>query len=473
MSGSCSERGSASAREKLAHGLLALALVAGCTRSDPSPAPAAPSRGTLPARPAAAGRPVAKPLADTSAASTAAVAAPASGLSRYSWDRVHSPIDARVAARLRAIAESGPEQRANVFMKVGDSVTASDDFLRCFSGTSAVYGEHGELAEVVERFRAGDAAGENPFLRQSEAAKIGWSAWQALAGVPSPLEREMLATRARYALVMFGTNDIEIGNLHYFVDRMFAVAETLAKAGVIPILSTIMPRRDSTKRAGVVPAYNAAIRGIAQALQVPLIDYNLALSRIPGEGLAADHIHPSTFSGARGKNACAFVPAALAHGFNLKNLLSLEALSRVTQALDTGEPLDETPRALTGEGTPEDPILAPALPFVDVRPVATGGRWDGYDCPGGSVRNGPAAELVYLVSLPRKRTLRLFSFDRGGARLDVHVLAGAASEIDVPPRCIQSGRLGLAVTLDAGRYYVVVDGVAGDAGEHLLVALGQ
>jgi len=401
-----------------------------------------------------------------------AIVRPAS-LTRYSFDRVHSPIDARVAARLREIAANGPEQRPDVFMKVGDSVTASDDFLRCLSGASVVYGEHAELAKVVEHFRAGDAAGENSFVRQSEAAKIGWSAWQVVAGAPSPLEREIAATRARYALVMFGTNDIEIGNLHYFVDRMFAIAEALARAGVVPILSTIMPRRDSTKRAGVVPAYNAAIRGIAQALQVPLVDYNLALSRIPGEGLAADHIHPSTFRGPRGKNACAFVPAALTRGFNLKNLLSLEALGRVTHALDGGEPLDETPRALAGEGTPEDPIVAPALPFVDFRAVARGGRWERYDCPGGPARNGPAAELVYLVELPRRRTLRLFSFDRGGARLDVHVLAGAPSGVDAPPRCIQSGRLGLAVTLDAGRYFVVVDGVAGDAAEHLLVVLAQ
>jgi hypothetical protein len=426
-----------------------------------------------PARAAAPEPPLARPEADASAPKTDPANLSTASLTRYSFDRVHSPIDARVAARLRAIAASGPELRADVFMKVGDSVTASDDFLRCLSRASVAYGEHPELAKVVERFRAGDAAGENPFVRQSEAAKIGWSAWQALAGAPSPLEREIAATRARYALVMFGTNDIEIGNLHYFVDRMFAIGETLARDGVVPILSTIMPRRDSAKRAGVVPAYNAAIRGIAQALQVPLVDYNLALSRIPGEGLAADHIHPSTFSGPRGKNACAFVPAALTRGFNLKNLLSLEALGRVMQTLDGGEPLDETPRALAGAGTPEDPIIAPALPFVDVRPVASGGHWERYDCPGAAARNASAAELVYLVELPRRRTLRLFSFDRGGARLDVHVLAGTASGVDAPPRCIQSGRLGLAVTLDAGRYFVVVDGVAGDAAEHLLVALAQ
>jgi hypothetical protein len=395
------------------------------------------------------------------------------GLTRYSFDLVHSPIDARVAARLRAIAANGPELRPDVFMKVGDSVTASDDFLRCLSGSNVVYGEHASLAKVVDRFRAGDAAGENPFIRQSEAAKIGWSAWQAVAGAPSPLQREIAATRARYALVMFGTNDIEIGNLHYFFDRMFAVAETLAGAGVVPILSTIMPRRDSAKRAGVVPAYNAAIRGIAQALQVPLVDYNLALSRVPGEGLAADHIHPSTFSGPRGKNACAFVPAALARGFNLKNLLSLEALDRVTRTLDGGEPLDETPRALVGEGTPEDPFIVPALPFVDVRPVAGGGRWQRYDCPGAPPRSGPAAELVYLVELNRRHTLRLLSFDRGGARLDVRVLARTVSEVDAPPRCLQAGHLGLAVTLEAGRYFIVVDGVAGEAAQHLLVALAQ
>src|SRR5690606_35465773 len=142
------------------------------------------------------------------------------------------------------------------------------------------------LRPVVAHFR-------DSFARTSQAARIGWSAWQTLSGTPSPLARELAATEARFALVQFGTNDIEIGKLHHFADKLFDVVDFAIARGTIPIVFTIPPRRDRKDAAIWVPRYNAVIRGIAQARQVPLVDYHREMLRLPGVGLGKDGIHPS------------------------------------------------------------------------------------------------------------------------------------------------------------------------------------
>src|SRR5690606_1108617 len=116
--------------------------------------------------------------------------------------------------------------------------------------------------------------GLNSFRRESLVAKIGWSAWQALDGVPPFLQREIEAIRPRYALVQYGTNDIQLGSLHRFADAMLANVDALLDRGVIPILFTIMPRTDAPDAGAAVPRYNAVVHGIAQARQVPLVDYH-------------------------------------------------------------------------------------------------------------------------------------------------------------------------------------------------------
>ena len=121
-----------------------------------------------------------------------------------------------------------------MFAKIGDSMTASDDFMRCFASPSPVLGENAELSPVIERFRAPATAGENSFRRRSLAARIGWSAWQVLEGNPSPIEREVSAIRPRFALVQFGTNDLELGKMKHFALRLLDVTDAL-----------IDPRRDS------------------------------------------------------------------------------------------------------------------------------------------------------------------------------------------------------------------------------------
>ena len=76
---------------------------------------------------------------------------------------------------------------------------------------------------------------------------------------------------------------------------MLEIADRLIADGVIPILSSVPPRDDNATADLEVPRYNAVVRGIAQALQVPFIDYHFSLLPLPKHGLGGDKLHPSAY----------------------------------------------------------------------------------------------------------------------------------------------------------------------------------
>jgi hypothetical protein len=366
---------------------------------------------------------------------------------RYPFDRTHSPIDVSVVARLRAIAGENPGLRADAFAKVGDSITASTDFLHCFqSPAKTVLGEHSALASVIERFRA-----TGSFDRASDAARIGWSAWKVVVGSPSPLEREIAANEPRFALVQYGTNDIQLGQIHRFADNLFEIVDRLGARGTIPILFTIPARRDSAEANLWVPRYNAVIRGIAQARQVPLVDYHRELSSRPNSGLAKDGIHPSTFQGKHGRNACALEPRGLEHGYNLRNLLALQALDRALRALE-GETLDPPASAS------DDARTVTRLPFIDAPSFASGATAEAAGC--GSEPSRPRVE--YRLRLEHAVSLRATGFDRRG---EVDLLLETGGTCKRAARAIQA-------RLAPGEHRIVLEAGSPDA-ETLLVLLAE
>ncbi len=281
----------------------------------------------------------------------------------YPADQVLSPLTADVVEHLRTLKKSHPDLRDNVFAKIGDSVTASGNFLYCFGAGRYELAEHQELKATIERFSAGNAAGSDPFRRTSEAAMVGWSAWQPLVGKSPALMRELSAVRPRYAFVMFGTNDVETSNVYRFADRMFLMVRSLTEQGVIPILSTIMPRRDREDARRRVPLFNAVIRGIAEARRLPLINYHYALTRLPDEGISRDGVHPTTYRKQGLRRACDFTAEGLRFGYNVRNLWSLKALHALTQAIEAEPKSAPEPRA--AEPQPAQDIQA-ARPFEEL-----------------------------------------------------------------------------------------------------------
>lgn len=239
----------------------------------------------------------------------------------YAEGRRHSDLTPAIVKGLRAVHARG-QGNDEAFMKVGDSITFSTDFLRCFANTP-VAGAEADLEETRTFFTAASWA------RQSLASTVGWHTYQPYAGNPSPIAREIDVMRPAFAVVMLGTNDVYEGTQPSYEANLTKVVKTLTDRGVIPILSTIPPFRDRAQNA-VVPSMNKVVRKVAATAGVPLMDFHLALAGLPASGLSSDGVHP--FAARTG--ACDFSSAiAMNAGYNQRNLLALEALDRVRRAV--------------------------------------------------------------------------------------------------------------------------------------------
>ena len=383
----------------------------------------------------------------------------------YPHGRTQSPLTTAVAARLRAIAARG-ERNPHVFSKVGASATVNRNYLRCFAGDDVDLAGRDHLRATLEHFRAGQP---NPFLRRSEAATVGWHAGRAVWGRHPPLNLEVRHVDPRFAVVMYGTNDIELGRPEQYAELMLRLTHMLERRGVVPILSTIMPRDDDPDADEVVSLYNAIVRGIAQLRRLPMIDYHRELARLPDHGLASDRLHPNVHFDDGDPRGCDFSDLGLTHGYNLRNLITLEALDRARRVLLEGEgPLDAPAAAPSGRGTFADPIQA-QLPFAhasDTRRAAQDAVDEYRGCDADQDESGP--EVVYRVHLDEPAEITAMVVTEGAVDVDLHVMHA----VDGAPACEARADGMLTVDLDAGEHWFVVDtfvsqgGVDQDATEH-------
>ena len=398
---------------------------------------------------------------DADAGAGAADAAVEAGPVSYPSDRTLSPITPSVAAHLRAIGTGG---RPDVFAKVGASATASESFLHCFAGTRVDLAGRGELQPALDFFLGGDAAGTTPFDRTSLSAVSGMSAGWAISGDPSPLESELAAIDPRLAVVMYGTNDIQMRNLPAYADNLLTLADELIAAGVVPALTTIMPRDDDAAADALVPRYNAVVRAVAQARQVPLIDFHRELLPLPDHGLGPDDIHPSVYRVDGAARPCVLTAEGLRYGYNIRNLITLQTLARMRDALD-GRPAPDAEPPAKPRGVIE------ALPFVDSGDTSTSTRREldryGGTCNAPQDESGP--EVVYRFDVAATTAIHAGVFDRGTVDVDLHLLFGTATE----QACVARAHQELTATLTPGTWYLVVDtfvaaGGAERAGEYLV-----
>lgn len=374
----------------------------------------------------------------------------------------HSPLTPYVVESLRAVRARGAHDDA-VFAKVGDSITVSNQFLHCFDG-STVELDGRPLQPVLDHFAAGDAAGSSPFGRESLAAVVGWHAGRALEGSPTPLDQEVGALDPSFALVMFGSNDIGIVAFEDYANNLLDIADRLLDEGIVPIFSTFPPRGDDATVNAEVPFWNLAVRAVAEARQVPLVDLHGALVDLPAFGLGPDDLHPSSFA----SGACVLTSEALGDGYNVRNLLTAEALARVHSIFVDGGAAPDAPGApLIGAGTHDDPWVIDRLPFTHSASTlfSEERRLSLYSgCASDANESGP--ELVYRLELDAPATLRLNVFDRGETDIDLHVLSALEERA-----CVARAHREIEVSLAAGTHWVVLDTFVGArelAGEYLL-----
>lgn len=387
-------------------------------------------------------------------------------------DQTQSPITPRVAGHLRDIAGRAAMQE-DVFAKVGASATVSLNFMYCFAGSGVDLDGRDSLAQTIQYFLGGDAGGTDPYERESLSATVGWSAGAALAGDPSPLQQEVAAISPRYAVIMYGTNDIQLNNIDTYGDHMLEIADQLSDAGVIPLFTTIMPRDDSATADAEVPRYNLMVRGVAQSRQVPLIDFHRELAPLPDHGLGSDGIHPSVYRNP-GALPCVFTADGLAYGYNIRNLITITSLDRARAVVAGGDAPDPPAATLSGAGSHQDPFVIPSLPFVDVHDTRTSLVSDVDSYPGcGASQDESGHEFVYRLDLTTPTRVRAFLSDRGGADIDVHLLSGGSTGDD----CLMRDNLDLTADLQPGTYYFNLDSFASGGspleGEYIFVVMQE
>lgn len=397
---------------------------------------------------------------------------PAEAPEVYPIDRTLSPMTPFVVANLRDIASRGSMQ-ADVFAKIGASATVSINFMHCFAGTSIDLDGRDELAATVAHFAAGDAGGTNPYQRDSLSATVGWSAGAALSGDPSPLEQEVAAISPRFAVIMYGTNDIQLMNVYSYGANLLALADQLAAAGVVPLFTTVMPRDDSATADAVVPLYNMVVRAVAQARQVPLIDFHRELEPLPDHGLGADDLHPSVYSNLNAL-PCVFTADGLTAGYNIRNLITIQSLDRARRVVVDGEAAPDLPaRTVMGAGLVANPVVVDGLPFSDVRDTrdAAESAIDTYDgCAATQDESG--REHYYRFEVTTARRIRALVIDHGGADIDLHLLGGTTGA-----DCIARDHREIVADLAPGTYYFALDSFASGGvaqeGEYLFIVMEE
>jgi len=378
----------------------------------------------------------------------------------YPGDRVHSPINAFVRDNLGSIRGLAPDAPADVFMKIGASSTVSQHTLHCFAnGPVALDVHQATLGASLEFYLQGQAAGTTPFNRVTLAAQSGRTAGWAISGSPSPIAQEIAAlgpAGPSLGLVHYGANDMGMGLTYasalpgYFAN-MSDLLDLLIDQGVVPIVFGISRRLDNASADLWVQSYNAVARALAQARALPFVDLRYALEHLPGYGLAGDGLHLESFAG----GACILTPEGLGHGYNIRNLIGLEALDRLHTALVDQAPVDGEPAPiLFGEGTLDSPLEIPGLPFADSRSTVDAPSLvfdEYYGCESMADESGP--ENIYRMVLDQTTPIRAIVLDRAGVDIDIHLLDDTATEAG----CIARADTRIERTLEPGTYYFSLD----------------
>jgi len=255
---------------------------------------------------------------------------PSEGPALPAWDRATVAHVREVRARGAAMGN-----RLAVFAKIGDSITESGSFLSDVGFGWGSVGTYVALDPTIQTFRMAalplqDGQARNSFNRASVCATAGWTTDDALSGgSASPLRRELTAIRPAWAIVMYGTNDIDRSTTARFATNLNAIVDIAEAEGTVVALSTIPDRNDGTGPAAAALRFNDTIRSIAAARHVPLLDYWAALQTLPSHGVSPDRIHPSVYVTGGSTEPAYFTEAGLRYGYNMRNLTAIQMLDRM------------------------------------------------------------------------------------------------------------------------------------------------
>ena len=257
-----------------------------------------------------------------------------------------------VLAHIQEIRSRNPDLRDDAFSKMGGSSAASKAFVVCLGTPYVELGGRPELGPTLAYFNTGR---RNSFNRESGAAGVSWNLRYVLGGRPAHFRREVAATKGRWALILFGSNDAQNENERIYLRRLVYLVEQLEEMGVVPVLASALPRRNRTKNRWIM-RFNAITEAVAKHWALPYVDYHGALSALPRQGLARDGVHPNVLGKGGVRSACRFTEKGLRYGNNVRNLMTLEMLDALRRSVEEDAVTDAG--AGTGAGAGADTVTA-------------------------------------------------------------------------------------------------------------------
>lgn len=223
--------------------------------------------------------------------------------------------------------------RAAVFAKIGDSITASRAVFFPIGEGNYTLDTYTHLQPAIRYFsRVTLGEDVNAFNRMSVAARMGWGAATLLDPAyadpahcepgESPLRCEYRLIRPAFALIMVGTNDVSYSTPTIYEANLRDIITETIDAGVVPVVSTLPPRRDHE---AMIITFNDIIRALSAEYDIPLWHYGDMMQALGAFAFDADGVHPSL--PAHGHSGAAdFRPSNRHAGYVLRNLSGLHVL---------------------------------------------------------------------------------------------------------------------------------------------------
>jgi hypothetical protein len=202
-------------------------------------------------------------------------------------------LPAEVIGNARQIFARGQELglNAEAFSKVGDSTIENPHFLARFDEGTYDLGEYVYLELVIDQFTGS-------FGRQGMAVRRGFHSWSITDPMwadkdnclpnETPIACEIRINRPAVLLIRLGSNDAGVPGSFDFNVRQ--VVDYALEQGVLPVIGTKADRFE-----GEDDANNSILRQIASDYNLPLWDFDLVASTIPGRGLYEDDVHLTFF----------------------------------------------------------------------------------------------------------------------------------------------------------------------------------
>ena len=237
-----------------------------------------------------------------------------------------------VIENARAIFQRGRSlgNRANVFTKVGDSITSVQPFFLGFGLGEYNLGSYTYLQDTINFFSVSPRNGvSNSFVNPSQAASAAFTSAAVLDTIwgdpnlcepdEAPLLCEYRITKPGVAIIMLGSIDVRILDLEDYQEYLTRVVDLTLDNGIIPVLTTFPNGASYYPEKSI--AFNNVIRSLAASKAIPLIELREPVMTLPNNGVREDQFHLSqngewyNFNGDEQRA-----------GITMRNFLTLQAL---------------------------------------------------------------------------------------------------------------------------------------------------